>query len=84
MIGWMSDGALKIKLAAPPVDGKANQELISFLAKTLKVSTSSIEITQGLTSKKKTLRLPVEREALVKLLAVDLGIQKPTVQEQMF
>lgn len=84
IVGWMADGALKIKLAAPPVDGKANQELISFLAKALNVSKSLIEITGGQTSKKKTIRLPIEEEALVKLLAVQLGIQEPAIQKQMF
>jgi len=29
----MSDGTIKIKLKAPPIDGKANEELIKFLAK---------------------------------------------------
>ncbi len=84
IVGWMADGGLKIKLAAPPVDGKANQELVSFLAKTLGAPKSEIEITNGLTSKKKTIRLPIEREALMKFLAIDLGIEKPSVQEQMF
>ncbi|KAA0206716.1 DUF167 domain-containing protein [Candidatus Uhrbacteria bacterium] len=84
IVGWMADGSLKIRLDAPPVDGKANQELVSSLAKTLRVSKSEIEITNGLTSKKKTIRLPLEREALVKRLAVDLGVEKPSVQEQMF
>ncbi|MCR4256787.1 MAG: DUF167 domain-containing protein [Candidatus Uhrbacteria bacterium] len=84
IIGWMADGCLKIKVAAPPVDGKANQELISFLSKMLRVPKSEIEITNGLTSKKKTVRLPLEREALVKLLAVDLGIEEPAEQQKMF
>ncbi|HVM90486.1 MAG TPA: DUF167 domain-containing protein [Verrucomicrobiae bacterium] len=60
-VGWMSDGCLKIKIAAPPVDGKANQELISFLAKTLDIPKNQIEIVSGQTSKKKRLRLPVEK-----------------------
>lgn len=84
VVGWMADGCLKIRLAAPPVDGKANQELISFLSKTLRVPTSELEITNGRTSKKKTVRLPLEREALVKILTVDLGIQEPAEQQQMF
>jgi len=82
-VGWMADGCLKIKLAAPPVDGEANRELVSFLAKSLKLSKSGVEITNGLISKKKTIRLPLEREALVKFLAVELGIEEPLVQPQM-
>ncbi|MCZ6864966.1 MAG: DUF167 domain-containing protein, partial [Candidatus Dadabacteria bacterium] len=38
---------LKIKISAPPVDGKANQNLIEFIAKALGVSKSKIEIVKG-------------------------------------
>ena len=37
-------GAIKIRLAAPPVDGEANEELIRFLAKTLGVAKRSVTI----------------------------------------
>lgn len=84
IVGWMADGCLKIKIAAPPVDGKANQELIEFLAKTFGVSKSDVEIVSGQTSKKKTIRLPLERETLVDVLAVQLGIEKPAIQPKMF
>lgn len=48
---------LKIRLQSPPQDGKANQELIRFLSKTLGISKSSIELTRGQTSRDKTVRL---------------------------
>ncbi len=51
------DGALKIRLTTPPVDGKANQALIKFLSKTLKLSKSQIELAQGETSRHKTVRI---------------------------
>jgi uncharacterized protein (TIGR00251 family) len=41
------NGALRVRLAAPPVDGAANRELIAVLAKALHVSRSSVEITAG-------------------------------------
>lgn len=41
------DGRLKIKLTAPPVDGKANKSLISFIAKALGVPKSCVEIIKG-------------------------------------
>ncbi len=47
------DGALKLKLQAQPVDGKANEALIKFLAKALGVPRSALTITHGLASKKK-------------------------------
>ncbi len=47
------DGALKVRLAAPPVDGAANEELIRFLARLLGVSCHQIEIISGATSRHK-------------------------------
>lgn len=48
-------GRLKIAIASPPVDGKANSALITFLAKTLGVSKSSVSILSGETSRQKRL-----------------------------
>ena len=53
MIAGEHDGALKIKIAAPPVDGKANAVCLKFLAKQLKVPKTSLEISAGNTSKRK-------------------------------
>ncbi len=50
-------GALKIRIAAPPVDGAANAELIKFLAKIFDVSKSSVEIISGETAKTKQIRI---------------------------
>jgi len=41
------DGRLKIRLAAPPVEGKANDALIAWLAKQLKTNRSHIELVAG-------------------------------------
>jgi len=51
------DGALRVRLAAPPVDGAANRELIRVLAKELKVPQNSIDIVAGLASKSKTVSI---------------------------
>jgi uncharacterized protein len=51
------DGALKIRLSAPPVDGAANAELIKLLAKTFDVSKSEVEILSGETSKTKQIKI---------------------------
>ena len=51
------DGALKVKLKAPPVDGAANDELIRLLAKKVGVSRSNVEITVGHASKTKRVRV---------------------------
>ncbi len=62
----LHNGRLKIKISAPPVDGKANQNLIEFIAKALGVSKSKIEIVKGRTSKLKTLKF----QLLIKSLSV--------------
>jgi len=45
--------ALKIKLAAPPVDGAANKMCVKFLGKSLKVPKGSVEIVSGSSSRNK-------------------------------
>ena len=51
------DGALKIKLKSPPVDGAANVELIEILAKHFSVPKSAVEILKGQTSKTKQIKI---------------------------
>lgn len=50
-------GALKIRIASPPVDGAANAELIKLLAKVFNVSKSEVEIVGGQTSKSKQIKI---------------------------
>lgn len=56
IIGAHGD-ALKVKVAAPPVDGAANDELIKFFAKFLGVPKSRIELKQGGQSRHKVLEV---------------------------
>lgn len=49
---------LKIRLNAPPVDGKANDALIKFLAKLWDVKKSEIKILRGETGRNKVLEVP--------------------------
>ena len=49
----LSDQTVKIRLTAPPVEGKANEELIKFLSKVLDVPKSKIEIVAGKTGRDK-------------------------------
>jgi uncharacterized protein len=51
------DGAVKVRVSSPPVDGAANAELIKLFAKTFRVARSAIEILGGETSKTKRLRV---------------------------
>jgi uncharacterized protein (TIGR00251 family) len=54
------DGSLTIHLKSPPVDGKANQELIILLAKKFKVPKSEISIKSGLSSRNKLVEVPIQ------------------------
>ncbi len=51
------DGALKVRIASPPVDGAANAELIKLLSKAFGVSKSEVEIVAGQTSKTKQVKI---------------------------
>lgn len=48
---------LKIRVAAPPREGKANKELVRFLAETLGVAKRDVTIVRGETSRHKVLRV---------------------------
>lgn len=49
--------ALKIRLAAPPVDGKANEALIAFLAEAFGVPVRNVTLVSGHTSRSKRVRV---------------------------
>ena len=51
--------ALKISLTAPPLEGRANQACIEFLAKLLKLPRSSVTIASGHRSRNKIIRVEV-------------------------
>jgi uncharacterized protein len=63
------NGALRIRIAAPPVEGAANRELIRLLAKSFKRPQSAVEIVSGSGSKNKIVRIqnadPAELEQLI-------------------
>ena len=59
VITGVLDGALKIKIKAPAVEGAANKELVKFLSKMFKIPKSDIRFVGGETSKQKRLRLPL-------------------------
>ncbi len=51
------DGRLKLQLAAPPVDGAANEALIAFLSERLGVSKRQVVLLQGQTGRRKLVRV---------------------------
>jgi uncharacterized protein len=62
------DGALRVRIAAPPVDGAANDELVRLLARVLGVTRTAVAVTAGQTSKLKRVAVSgIEPDALLKL-----------------
>jgi uncharacterized protein len=51
------DGALKVRVAAPPAEGAANAELVRFLARHFSLPARDVEILAGHSSKTKRVRL---------------------------
>ena len=61
--------ALKIRLAAPPVDGKANEALIRFVAETLGLAKSAVSLKSGQTSRRKMLEVQGAKLASIEAFA---------------
>lgn len=62
--------ALKIRLAAPPVDGKANEALIRFVAESLGLAKSNVNLKSGHTSRRKVLEIQgATQEAVARFAA---------------
>ncbi len=71
IVSWR-EGILKIRLAAAPVENKANRALLRFLAKVFDLPPSRLSIVHGQTSKKKIVAIPLaEKELSEKLLKND-------------
>jgi uncharacterized protein (TIGR00251 family) len=61
IVGPYRDG-IKVRVTAPPVEGKANEGLLRFLAKEWKISLSRIEIIRGHHSREKILKISTDKE----------------------
>ncbi len=61
--------ALKIRLAAPPVDGKANAALIDFIADRLEIARSAVRLKSGQSSRRKVLEVSGVAETRIAGLA---------------
>jgi uncharacterized protein len=67
--------AIKIRVAAPPVDGAANEELIRFLARQLSIPTASVRIHSGTSGRHKRVLVKGATAQLV-LARLNLGNRK--------
>ena len=67
----LSDGVLRVKISAPPIKGKANRELITFLSRLLGVGKSSVNSIKGHTIRNKVVAIDgLSREEVMKRLLV--------------
>ena len=63
---------LRVRITAPPVDGKANQALIKFLSKRWRIPKSALEIAGGATSRNKILTIRGDVETIAASIKADL------------
>ncbi len=63
VLAGLHDGALALRLKAPPVDGKANAALLAWLADALQVPRSSLALARGHSSRRKQVRVAADRVA---------------------
>lgn len=69
---------LKVRIAAPAVDSAANEELLHFLKKLLRISASKIQLLRGNASRSKdVLFLGISAEDLLKLAPLQIEMPKP-------
>ena len=72
IVGFYRDG-IKVRVTAPPVEGKANEALIRLLAGELGIQPSSIEILKGHLFREKTLRISHANSLTLKGKSFNLG-----------
>ena len=58
-VDGLHDGALRVRLAAPPIDGRANEALVAWLAKSLGVPGRDVELLRGESSRRKQVAIAV-------------------------
>ena len=75
-LAGLHDGLLRIRLAAPPVDGAANAALAVFIADKLGIAKARVQIVSGLTGRRKVVRIEG-----VTAQAVAAALQIPDVRE---
>ena len=68
-VDGLHDGALRVRLAAPPIDGRANEALVAWLAKSLGVPKRSVEVLRGESGRRKQVAIAVTRDVAAQWLA---------------
>ena len=68
-IDGLHDGALRVRLAAPPIDGRANEALVAWLAKQLGVPRRDVELLRGESGRRKQVAIAVSHDTAAAWLA---------------
>ncbi len=70
----LHDGALRVRLAAPPVDGKANEQLVAWIADELGLPRRAVRLVRGELSRRKWLAIDAPQALLAQWLQARLGV----------
>jgi uncharacterized protein len=73
-VGGVHVGAVKISLTTPPVDGRANEALIAFVAEMLRIPRGRVNLVSGMTSRSKVLRITGKSAAEVRIALLPLDL----------
>jgi len=73
-IDGLHDGALRVRLAAPPIEGRANEALVAWLARSLDVPKRDVELLRGESSRRKQFAIGVDFETATAWLATQLRV----------
>jgi uncharacterized protein (TIGR00251 family) len=79
VVGWLGE-ALKVKVKAPPVEGRANEALCEFIAETLGLPRRAVTVLRGDTSRQKVVRIEglTPEETRARLLHPAVGSARNT------
>ena len=67
--GVMPDGRRRVKVAAPPIEGRANEVLVRFVAESLGLRFAGVRLTRGLGGRNKALEVDLDEAELAKRLS---------------
>lgn len=76
-VAGLHDGALRVRLAAPPIEGRANAELLQWLARALGLPRRAVTLAGGELSRRKRLRVDCAPETLAAWLRDQLTAIEP-------
>jgi len=66
--GTLPDGRMKVAIAAPPIDGRANEALVRFVAAALGVKSSAVRVAHGAGGRDKVVEVDLDPEELSRRL----------------